>query len=147
MSTLSMWKFRAIPFALILAVAPLSAALHAQDTEETVVVNVPFAFQNGSQHLAAGRYTIRLEEQNVLVIQGETGAGLALVLFDEYSRPSNTTKVVFLRYGDQYFLQQVWVEGETRRTYCLPTKAEKREIAANKAGPTDVEVAALQVPR
>ena len=34
MSTLSMWKFRASLFAIILAVAPSSAALHAQDMDE-----------------------------------------------------------------------------------------------------------------
>lgn len=61
MSTLPMWKFRAIIFAFILALAPLSAALHAQDTDEAVVVNVPFAFQYGSKHLTAGRYTISPE--------------------------------------------------------------------------------------
>jgi hypothetical protein len=147
MSTPSMWKFRASLFAFILAAAPLSPALHAQDTDEAVIVNVPFAFHNGLQHLAAGLYTIRLEGQNVLEIRGEKAAGLALVLFDENSRPSNTTKVVFLKYGDQYFLQEVWVAGQTRHTYCLPTKAEKLEMAANKATPTGVEVAALQMPR
>jgi hypothetical protein len=148
MSTLSMSKFRPILFAFILAVAPLPAALHAQDMDdEALLVNVPFAFQNGSQHLAAGRYTIRLENQNVLEIQGETRTGLALALFDESSRPSNTSKVVFLRYGDQYFLHEVWVAGETRHTYFLPSKAEKLEVAANKAVPTGVEVVALEMPR
>jgi hypothetical protein len=147
MSTLSMWKFRAILFAFILVVAPLSAASHAQDMVEALVVNLPFAFQNGSQHLAAGRYTIRLEDHSVLVIQGETRAGLAMVWFDEDSRPSNTSKVVFLRYGDQYFLHEVWGAGETRHTYCMPSKVEKLEIAANKVVPTGVEVAAFQMPR
>lgn len=69
-----------------------------------------------------------------------------MVWFDEDSRPSTTTKVVFLRYGDQYVLHEVWVEGETRHTYCLPSKEEKREMAANKAVPTGVVVAALEMP-
>jgi hypothetical protein len=144
MSILSMWKSHAVLLVFILAVAPLSASL--QDMEEAVVVDVPFAFQNGSQHFAAGRYTIRLEDNNVLVVRGETRAGLAMVWFDDDSRPSNTTKVVFRRYGDQYFLHEVWVTGETRHPYCLPSKAENREMAATKAVPTSVVVAALAMP-
>jgi hypothetical protein len=128
-------------------ISALSAALHAQETDEAVVVNVPFAFQYGSKHFGAGRYTIRLQDQDVLVIQGEKDAALALAWFDEESHPSNTSKVVFLRYDDNYVLQEVWVTGETRHTYCLPTKAEKREMAANKAISTTVEVAAMEMPR
>ena len=33
---------------------------------KSVVVNVPFAFGDGSQHFAAGQYTIRLNDQKVL---------------------------------------------------------------------------------
>jgi hypothetical protein len=43
MSALSMVKFRAILFAVILTVAPLSLASQAEDLEGAVVVNVPFA--------------------------------------------------------------------------------------------------------
>jgi hypothetical protein len=152
MNTPSISKFRAILLAVTLAGAPLSPASHAQDLEGSVVVNVPFAFENGHQHFAAGLYTIGMESHNVLMIRGESRrgesrSGFVMADFDEDSQPSETTKVVFHRYGDQYFLSEVWVEGETSHTYCLPSKAEKLEIAANRTAPTGVVVAALETSR
>jgi hypothetical protein len=112
-----------------------------------VIVNVPFAFHNGAQHLSAGLYTIRMDYQRVAIIQGESRSGVALAEFDEDRQPSKTTKVVFNKYGDQYFLHEIWVEGETRHTYFLPSKREKLEISANRTAPTSVVVAALEPPR
>jgi hypothetical protein len=147
MNTLSISKFRAILLAVTLAGAPLSPASHAQDLEGAVVVNVPFAFENGPQHFAAGLYTIGMKSHNVLMIRGEARSGFVMADFDEDTQPSETTKVVFRRYGDQYFLSEVWVEGETSHTYCMPSKAEKLEIAANRTAPTGVVVAALETSR
>jgi hypothetical protein len=147
MSTLSIRKFRGILFGIILAVAPLLAASQAETLGPTVSVNVPFAFENGSQHFAAGLYTICMESHNVLMIQGKSGSGFALTWFDEDMHPSQATKVVFVRYGSQYFLDQVWVTGETSHTYLLRSRAEILHIAANEAAPTSVTIAALGTPR
>jgi hypothetical protein len=144
MSTLSMSKFRAILFAITLAGAPLCPASHAQDLEGTVVVNVPFAFDYGSGHFRPGLYTIRMESRNILELRGEKSSSFVMTSLDEDNRPSKTTKVVFRRYGDQYFLHEVWVEGETSHPSCMPSKAEKLEISANRTAPTGVEVAALE---
>jgi hypothetical protein len=143
MSTLSMSKFRAILLAVTLAGAPLCPASHAQDPEGAVVVNVPFAFEYGSTHFTAGLYTIRMESQNILELRGEKRSGFSMTRLDDDNRPSKTTKVVFRRYGVQYFLHEVWVEGETSHTSCMPSKAEKLEISLNRTAPTGVEVAVL----
>ena len=147
MSTLSMSKLRAILLAITFAGAPLCPASHAQDLEGAVVVNVPFAFENGSQHFTAGLYSILMDDQRILAIHGESRSGFTLAWFQEDSHPSGTTKVVFLRYGDQYFLHEIWVAGESSHTYCLPSKAEEREMAADRVAPTGVVVAALEMPR
>jgi hypothetical protein len=147
MSTLQISKVRAIFLATILAGAPLAPASHAQDLEGTVIVNVPFAFQNGSQHLSAGLYTISMDYQHIAIIRGELGSGVAMAAFDEDRQPSKTTKVVFRKYGDQYFLDEIWVAGDTGHTYFLPSKQEKLEISANMTATTSVVVAALEPPR
>jgi hypothetical protein len=147
MSTLQISKVRAILLAIILTGAPLSPASQAQDLEGTVIVNVPFAFQNGPQHLSAGSYTISMDSQRIAIIRGESRSGVALAQFEEDGQPSRTTKVVFDKYGDQYFLHAIWVEGDTRHTYFLPSKQEKLEISANRTAPTSVVVAALETPR
>jgi hypothetical protein len=147
MSTLQISKVRAILFAIIFAGASLSPASHAQDLEGRVVVNVPFAFENGSQHFSPGLYTISVDYRNIATIRGESKSGFATTWFDEDSQPSQTTKVVFHRYGEQYFLDEIWVAGESTHTYFPPSKAEKLEVAANRIAPTSVVVAALESPR
>jgi len=147
MSTLSIWKFSASLLAVILAAAPSSLVSQAQDMEESVVVNVPFAFGDGTQNFAAGRYSIRMDEQKILAIRGASNSGFARAWFERDSHPAETTKVVFRRYGDQYFLSEIWIAGESSHTYRLPSKEEKREEAANKEAPTEVVVAALEIPR
>jgi hypothetical protein len=146
MSTLQLSKVRAILLTVILAGSPLLPALHAQDLEDVVKVNVPFAFESGSQHFAPGLYTISRNDQNLLAIRGESKSGLVLSWFDEDGQPSKTTKVVFRKYGDQYFLHEIWVSGDTSHTYVQPSKAEQREMAANRTDTTNVVVAALEGP-
>jgi hypothetical protein len=67
--------------------------------------------------------------------------------FQEDQQPSKKTQVVFRKYGDQYFLDSIWIAGETSHTYFLPTKTERVEMAANGTAPTGVIVAALERPR
>jgi hypothetical protein len=83
MKTLSIWKLRSRLFAGILVATSLSPASRAQDLGMSVEVNVPFAFENGTQHFAPGLYMIRMEEQHLLLIQGRSQSGLTLTWFDE----------------------------------------------------------------
>ena len=147
MSTLSMWKFSASLLAVILAVASSSVVSQAQNIEDSVVLNVPFAFGDGTLNFAAGRYSIRMDGHKILAIRGDSNAGFVMAWLEQDSRPAETTKVVFRKYGDQYFLSEIWIAGESSHTYRLPSKAEKREMASNKAVPTEVVVAALEMPR
>ncbi len=147
MSTLSKWKFSASLIAVILAAAPSSLVSQAQNLDESVVVNVPFAFGDGSQNFAAGQYSIRMDDQKILAIRGQSNSGFVMAWFERDSHPAETTKVVFRKYGDQYFLSEIWIAGESSHTYRLPSKQEKREEAANKEAPTEVVVAALEMPR
>ena len=147
MSTMQISKVRATLLAIIFAGAPLSPASHAQDLKTAVIVNVPFAFQNGSQQLPAGRYTISTDYQHIATIQGLARSGFAMTGSDEDRQPAKTTEVVFDKYGDQYFLHEIWVAGDTSHTYFPTSKAERREISSNRTAPSTVVVAALEPPR
>lgn len=148
MSTPSM-KFRASLFAAVLAVLPLSLASHAQTNNKTVgQFNVPFGFESGSRHFAAGHYTINMEKANLISIQGPSGFMFAMMLPGESRQPAKTAKLVFRRYGDRYLLSQVWKMGETVYLYRVPTKADKQlQRASNATAPKGVEVAILETPR
>ena len=137
-----------------LALTPLTASLHAQ-TAERVQVNVPFAFQNGSQVLPAGTYTLTMQSNQILLINGVDTGGLAISRKEDTGRTSEQGKVIFHRYGEKYFLSEVWRGGEAIHTVCTKSTAEikaakmekQSELAATRIAPTNVELALLNPSR
>lgn len=129
-----------------LAVTPF---VHAQESK-LLKVNVPFAFQNGAQHLPAGTYTLRLNN-HVLQILGAQTAGVALMR-DEDGAPASRSCVIFLRYGDQHFLHEVWMAGSKTPVRTSKSREEKRaeqaaQLAVRGVGANGVEVAVADLPR
>ena len=144
MSTLSMLKFRASIFAAVLAVATLSPASHAQDVGVVAKVNVPFSFESGSKHYAAGVYTIRMENQHILLIRGVSESGMAMTSVEDNGQPAQKSAAVFQRYGNRYFLSEIFVAGKSRHIHLQQTKQEKQsQVAQNTTAPTNVEIAML----
>ena len=150
MSTSAMSKICATLSALFLAAATLAAPSLAQGTQTKVRVNVPFAFEEGSVHHDAGSYTIGLEAGRIMTIHG-TQSSLSLVRLNDTLSPVRTSKVVFRRYGNRYFLRQVWTAGRSDYLDCGQSKAEKKlqkelQIASRGADAQGVEVALLEMP-
>jgi hypothetical protein len=143
MKTLSISKLRAGLFAAVLAVAPLSPALHAQDVGMIVNVNVPFAFQTASgHHFKPGIYSIRMENVHTLLIRGDSDVALTPATGEDNAQPAKTGKATFRRYGNKYFLTEITVQGASRSLHFAKSKEEKRvQIAVGEAAPTNVEVA------
>ena len=140
MSTLSMDKFRAGLFAAIVAAAPLSS--QGQDPGVIARVNVPFGFETGTRHFAAGVYTLRLENGHSLLIRGISDSGLALASIEDDGTPAKTGKAVFRRYGSRYFLRDISIAGKSRRLHLQPTKEQARlENAAQRTTSAPVEIA------
>jgi hypothetical protein len=143
--------------ALIVAFAALIAqpAVKAQGLGTSVVANIPFAFQIGSEQLPAGTYTIELQGSDFLWVKGNAGSGVMIVMKESANRPSPDSAVVFHHYGNQYFLREVRTAGSGDRVWTNETKAEHRaklELAAANpnSGPREdskVEVALLAPPR
>ncbi len=149
MITLSVSKVRAGLSAAVLMISSFASASYAHAQGREIKVNVPFAFENGSQHLPAGIYTIQMENEHVLLIRGAKASGLSMTNPQETLHAPQTSKVVFRKYGDQYFLREVWTAESTRHAQCTKSKAEKRlQIARNETPATQgEEVALLEMPR
>jgi hypothetical protein len=129
-------------------------AIHAQQDVTRAVANIPFAFQLGAYHYAAGRYALELEGDHLLVVKGNANSGMMLVSWDTTNRPSATGKLVFHHYGSQYFLREMRIRGSSEFLGSAESKAEQRvrkeeTVAANhRAAPgpkSNVEVA-LETP-
>ncbi len=131
----------------LVRLAALFAALGGVFTQgrlwaQVVSVNVPFAFRAGDTLLPAGKYVIQTNHaNNSIVIQGERqDARIRVATFasEKLDAPTAGT-LVFHRYGENYFLWQVWnanyVQGRE-----LPKSAAEKEVA--RAG--GVEIASLR---
>jgi hypothetical protein len=146
MSTLSISKFRAGLFAAVLAVAPLSPALHGQDVGMVAKVNVPFAFETASgHHFAPGVYSVRMESLHTLLIRGDSDSSLTMTSLEDNGQTAKVGKATFHKYGNEYFLSEITVAGKSRRVTFAKSKAENRaQVAAEKVPATNVELALLE---
>ena len=134
----------------LIAVLTLGLLLAAPALAQTAAmkVDVPFDFIVNGKTLPAGEYrvdamptssgtiAIRSTEQSAKIV--------ALTNSCESLEAADTSKLVFHRYGNQYFLAQVWSLGNSEGRE-LPRSRAEREIASNnQPAPQLVAIAALQ---
>ena len=117
-----------------LLLMPALAPLYA----ESLKVEVPFDFVAAQATLPAGEYRVsqNVPAQGMVRLVSSNGSSAAICLTQgiQSNRPSSTAKLIFNRYGSQYFLSQVWSEGNDRGHVLRPSKAE-REIARTFSKP------------
>jgi hypothetical protein len=90
--------------------ALLAAASLGQTRPGDMVVDVPFAFLVNGQTLPAGRYVVVAAGDYHIRISTPR-AGLYVLTQGASRTDSASSKLVFHRYGDTYFLSAVWVTG------------------------------------
>jgi hypothetical protein len=128
--------------------APTQSAL-AQISTTVAVVDIPFAFHTATQTLPAGSYRIDHAMGNLLRLQG-TGSTGGFVIVHEAIKTNAPSRgvVVFKRYGDTYYLQQVWTAGNSTGLECAKGKSEKESmLAKSMPAPNTVELALNSVPQ
>ncbi len=125
-------KKQLISLAMSLALLT-SAAAYAQSSQ-LMKVNVPFDFTVGNSSLPAGEYTLSSNDNagGVLTLQNPKAKKGAMVLsmVCESTKPAPHSELIFHRYGDSYFLSEVWVGGRSIGQQVRTTKHEM-EIARN----------------
>ncbi|MBV9957609.1 MAG: hypothetical protein JO360_04275 [Acidobacteria bacterium] len=134
-----MFKFFAM-IILVLMVAFVSAlaSASAQTPGHTLTVKVPFEFSVGSRTLPAGDYQVsRLNSDGstLRITNQESDQNVARQARNiQASQAKEQSVLVFRRYGNQYFLAQVWLVGETTGRELAPSSKEKaleNELAKN----------------
>ncbi len=146
-----LWIVRTIFVVASLVAGCISLPAHAQGAGSNMTVNVPFGFELGSKYLAPGTYTISRPLNDIVEIRNRSGAALLVTHSGESSKATKSSKVVFDKYGDHYFLRQIWFNPEDN-TYmeCAQSKAEKQakrsELASVTKKASNVEIALLRVP-
>ena len=112
----------------LLAIAnfALAGTSYAQSTG--VRAKVPFSFTVGDKVLPAGDYTITSETPQVIVIKNHdhaAEAAVSLVIQASNASPSGG-KLLFHRYGSQYFLTEILCNPADMNLSIPPSKREER---------------------
>jgi hypothetical protein len=119
---------------------------HAQSVNEQKA-SIPFSFIVGSKTFPAGEYRVtRLNPQSdkaALAIKSADGRLSKIVLTTpvQAAETAERAKLVFNRYGDQYFLAQVWTPADNTGLE-LPKSRSERTLARH-AGENRAERAVI----
>ena len=120
----------------------LLGATQAQSLQYRIKANIPFDFSIGEKTLSAGKYSIGRarpdSDDTILSVNDPEGKLRAIRTSSSVQvlSPKEKSSLVFHRYGDQYFLFQVFpAGGNTGRQFVL-SQAERelqRNLAANSS--------------
>jgi hypothetical protein len=98
---------------------------------QQLIAQVPFAFNAGGKTLPAGEYTVTVSnpasDRNVLQVRRSDGSvSVMLQTTDVIGKSNANAKLMFRRYGDQYFLSQAWMATEKTGFATLKSDAERQ---------------------
>ena len=107
------------------------ASAQAQTAFNHKTFAVPFSFKVGNKELPAGEYKITAENQTIRV-QKLDGKANAVTLTQRTRGTYNESdaRLTFRRYGDQYYLSQVWLPDNPGRQLKKPRR-EITDVATN----------------
>jgi hypothetical protein len=120
----------------------LTVALQAQTTapRPLLKVDVPFEFEAGGMNMPAGQYQVlHVMNPNWILLRSNHGRANAVVgvQVSETTIDGSSSKLVFNRYGDRYFLSQVWTGQDYELHKCLKSSVE-RNLARRSAKTSDL---------
>ena len=102
---------------ILLALTVLLLATAAQAQTTNVKASIPVDFVVGDHAYSAGEYTVKSLSQGSAAIRidnaDESEKGMTLSSVCQKAQLAAQTVLVFQRLGDNYFLYQVWTEGNT----------------------------------
>ena len=118
-------KATILRFTVIAALAlAFVASAQAQTALNFKTFAVPFSFKVGNKVLPAGEYKITAENQIIRVqqINGKENAVSLTQRTRGVNHNLSDAKLTFRRYGDQYYLSQVWLPDSLGRELKKPRR-------------------------
>jgi len=130
---------------LAMSLALLTGAAAYAQSSQIMRVNVPFDFTVGDTSLPAGMYSVTSDDNagGVLTFHNQQARKGAIVLSTpcESTTAAAHTELVFHRYGNSYFLSDVWESGRSIGQHVGTTRREN-EIARNNNSRSQVVLTA-----
>ena len=134
-----LWKI----VGFLAALLATSTALGQSNRGDTIA-DIPFAFTVANHTLSAGRYTVtRLGETTLRISSSHNQGAVVLTHAVEGKAPESKGKMVFHRYGESYFLSEVWVAAGGIGRKVFQSRLED-ELAGKQI---QMEIAVLQIGR
>ena len=103
----------------------------AQSLQSKLTATIPFDFTVGERKFSAGEYSVSraLQGSGDLVVQLSSADGHALMTQLTYTvitkSPKEDGRFVFHKYGDEYFLFEVWAAGADTGRVLIKSRAER----------------------
>lgn len=128
-----------------------AVASNAQSGGKKLKAAIPFEFVVGDKTLAAGEYVvgqITTSSADAIMVRGSNGGHSAMRITNTVSAnaPKRKTSLTFLRYGNTYYLSQVWIAGSAEGRELLKSKGERmieHELAKNSLENSKPEVVTI----
>ena len=130
----------------VVLVTLFATAAHAQTSNpQTVIANIPFAFNVGKTSLPAGKYSFTVvnpsSDRKILEVKNSAGHASALVQTNNVNGIlADNAKLVFERYDDQYFFTQAQWAGDATSLAAIRSKSERKHLIAGAAKKTVVVI-------
>lgn len=129
----------------VLGLLIVAACANAQTPN--LKANVPFDFVVDKAAMPAGAYSLDALSHNTKAMAVRNReAGITQIVLPNTARSLNVssdTKLVFHRYGDEYFLSQIWIQGE-REGLQFNISRREAEMAQNSQSNDVVILAELR---
>jgi hypothetical protein len=134
--------FKGLTMLMLIVVLALTTAVASANAQSVsrIVADIPFEFSVGYKAMPAGEYAVKPANAtgNALMIRSADGKSAAIRLTQETERAKNDTpaRLVFHRYGERYFLAEVWNGFENTGRQLLTSQEERaieRELASISA--------------
>jgi hypothetical protein len=134
--------------ALTLTLLPMMAFAQLMP-DQKMIANVPFEFTVANKVVPAGQWAVlraTTASGRTLLIRSADAriAVTSYTLPGEAKAEARVSALVFKKYGNQYFLSEIQVEGD-RAIYLIPeTKAEAELLSENGRAKEEVIIASLE---
>lgn len=135
----------ALALSFLVSLAPLPAAAKSVDGMRA---QVPFDFHVGERLVGAGAYTVKslTADEQVLRISGDKGSAATTTNSGtEKGNGEGRARLIFHKYGDQYFLAAVWGADSTGRTLSESKRERnlRKELSAARAATAEMEIVTI----
>ncbi len=129
---------------MLIATLLVSTVAFAQS--RTYSASIPFQFRVGEASMPAGEYRLSLVGPKVIALRGVTATANVMAetaYIDEVRSSAQQPRLVFHKYGERYFLSQVWDATRGHELFVSPTELE----SARNAAPTTIKIIAQEVAK